>query len=420
MVRTTLTRWFRARKDPRPVPGPAPPPAPDPTDDADAVIARATSPENVSAVLAELESVGADLSDGDFVAAAYGRVLGRVVDDYGAASNVEMLRAGAGRDAVVDGLLRSEEHLNRLLAEHHHIPSLREEAPDRFEVASSRPDGQEIPVIRVETNADFDWLEQAILENGYYEKPGVWSLGVDVDKRVMAEILAAFEPERALEIGCASGAVMQCLHELGVGVEGAEISHMAVERSSPGVRSSIHVGDVLALGLEPHFDLVYGLDVFEHLNPNRLHEYLAELARLLGPGGFVYANIPAFGADEVFGTVFPLFLDEWRRAADSGRNFSRLQVDDDGYPMHGHLIWADTRWWVEQFVRAGLRRVPEIELALHSKYDDYMNRASVSRRALYVFARGPVAAQVATIVEHITSTPSAAIPGTRDGVPPRS
>jgi hypothetical protein len=31
-----------------------------------------------------------------------------------------------------------------------------------------------------------------ILSHAYYEQPGVWNLGVDFDKRVMAEIVAAF------------------------------------------------------------------------------------------------------------------------------------------------------------------------------------------------------------------------------------
>ena len=66
-------------------------------------------------------------------------------------------------------------------------------------------------VFNVESPADFDWLEHAIIANGYYEKPGVWVLDVDFDKRLVAEMIAAFAPAAALELGCAAGAVLQCL-----------------------------------------------------------------------------------------------------------------------------------------------------------------------------------------------------------------
>lgn len=118
--------------------------------------------------------------------------------------------------------------------------------------------------------ADFDWLEAAILQQGYYELPGVWNFGVDVDKRVMAEIVGTFAPARALEMGCASGAVLECLHDLGILAEGVEISSMALSRASERVRSRIHQGDLLELDMSATYDTVFGLDVFEHLNPNRI------------------------------------------------------------------------------------------------------------------------------------------------------
>jgi hypothetical protein len=63
----------------------------------------------------------------------------------------------------------------------------------------------------------------------------------------------------------------------------------------------------------PGYDLIFGLDVFEHLNPNRLDAYIVRLAELVGTGGFLFCHIPAFGTDPVFGTVFPLYLDRWGR-----------------------------------------------------------------------------------------------------------
>lgn len=375
------------------------------------LVAEFSSPQHASALLGEIESSG-PLTDEEFIAAAYRRILEREVDDYGRASCLRLLQAGKGRGSIVGTLLLSEEHVNRVVADHYTILNLREFAPERFEVLRTITGDADVPVVRAESPADFDWLEQAILENGYYEKPGVWSLGIDVDKRVMAEILSAFSPVRPLEIGCASGAVLECLDEREIRAEGVEISQMAIERAHPRVKDRIHVGDLLELDLPSGYDLVYGLDVFEHLNPNRLDAYLGEIARVLTPSGFVYANIPAFGRDEVFGTVLPITLAGWQTDADAGRLFSRLEVDDDGYPFHGHLIWADSPWWVKRFHASGLHRVPEIERALHEKYDDYMRRACFGRRALYVFSLVPDPVAVSAIAERIASSPSTVIPST--------
>lgn len=347
-------------------------------------------------------------SDEDFLHGVFETLLGRPPDAEGRRALLAALAAGTSRADVVLGIARSEEYLQRAAIEQHWIQDLREVRPDRYEDVVDR-DGTKITVFRAEGDQDFDWLESAILENGYYEKPGVWGLTVDRDKRVMAEIIAAFAPDRALEIGCASGAVMKCLHDLGISTEGIEISRMAKARAFPEIREGIHLGDLLDLSLPPVYDLVYGLDIFEHLNPNKLDRYLAAVAGVLTSGGYVFANIPAFGADEHFGEVFPLYVEDWDADRAAGRVFRTLHVDGDGYPLNGHLVWADTEWWVERFARVGLHRVPVIERALHDKYDDYMHDATPARRSYYVFARDADAADAEAIAARVRATPSAAL-----------
>jgi len=258
---------------------------------------------------------------------------------------------------------------------------------------------------------DFDWIENTILEFGYYDRPGIWSLGVDLDKRLMAELLATFAPARALDLGCSSGSVMQCLDDLGIYAEGVEISRRSIQRARPDIAERIHCGDVLQLDLEP-YDLVYGLDIFEHFNPNRLDRYMERVAALVRDGGFLFANVPAFGDDAVFGEVFDVFLAEWEEDRRAGRNFSLLQVDGDGYPMHGHLVWAATEWWQQKFERVGLRREPDIERALHVKYDRAMEKVSAARKAYYVFTKRATPDAVDAVLARVrasTSTVAAAI-----------
>jgi SAM-dependent methyltransferase len=249
---------------------------------------------------------------------------------------------------------------------------------------------------------DVDWLEEMILRHGYYEQPGVWNFGVDFDKRTMAEIIASFAPERALELGCAAGAVLASLEDFGVRAEGVEISSLAIGRADERVRARIHKGDLLSLALPGSYDLVFGLDVFEHLNPNRLDAYIHRLVDITSPEAFLFCNIPAFGADPVFGTVFPLYVDGWAQEAAAGKAFSHLHVDDLGYPAHGHLTCADWRWWVSRFEARGFQRDEPIEQALHRRYDTYMDKRSRARKAYFVFAKRPSEERSARVVARIS------------------
>jgi hypothetical protein len=347
-------------------------------------------------------------SDTDFVESAFREILGRNADLDGLTHYRRVLREGLGRTAVLLDIMRSDEFISKLKKPEPSLPSLRALRPDRYRHAVDRSNGQSIPVFDTSSASDFDWLEEAIIKFGYYEKPGVWTLEVDADKVVVAEIVAAFAPRHALEIGCAAGAVLDCLEDRGVLAEGVEISAMAREKAPVRVRDRIHQGDLLALNLPAGYDVLFGLDVFEHLNPNRLDAYIARLAAIAADDAFLFCNIPAFGSDAIFGTVFPLYLDGWDRDASAGRPFTTLHVDDLGYPIHGHLTWAATSWWVDRFQAAGFRRELDVERALHKKYDDYMEKRAPARKAFFVFSKTARPDRRASIIERIDSTRSSA------------
>jgi hypothetical protein len=345
------------------------------------------------------------LSDADFVDLAFREILGRDADQGGLDFYRGLLRQGVRRHAVFLDIMRSEEFKRTLApAAHSGLPNLVAQRPERYRRTVDRSSGQSILVYETASRADSDWLEDAIITHGYYEKPGVWVLEVDFDKRLVAEMLSAFAPGAALELGCAAGAVLECLDDLGVAAEGIDISAMAVERASDRVRARIHQGDILSLDLPKTYDLLFGLDVFEHLNPNKLDAYLARLAAVTTDGAFLFCNIPAFGDDPVFGTVFPLYIDGWKDDAAAGRPFSRLHTDEEGYPIHGHLVWADAAWWSAQFARAGFTRELEIERAFHRKYDGYMEKRSPARRAFFVFGKSGSAARRAAVLGRVHAT----------------
>src|SRR5213079_3338484 len=130
--------------------------------------------------------------------------------------------------------------------------------------------------------------------------------------RLMAELLASLRPASVLELGCASGAVLAGLVDRGIEVTGVDVSEHARDQARSDVRDHIVLGDLPTLDLPGGYDMAVGLDVFEHLNPNRLGVYLAKLSSLVRDGGWCVANIPAFGDDPVFGAVFDDYLEEPR------------------------------------------------------------------------------------------------------------
>jgi hypothetical protein len=340
-------------------------------------------------------------SDTRFIEEAYREVLGRPADPDGLAHYRRVLREGLSRSAVLLELMRSEEFVNTLRPAHAPLPSLKAMRPDRYSQTIDRTNGQTIDIFDAASPSDIDWLERMILEHRYYEHPGVWQFNVDFDKRTMAQVIAAFAPSRALELGCAAGAVLECLDDAGVAAEGVEISSLAIGLASDRVRSRIHHGDLLTLDLPHGYDLIFGLDVFEHLNPNRLDAYIRRLWDIAAPGGYLFGNIPAFGDDPVFGTVFPLYVEGWSADAAAGRPFSRMHVDAHGYPIHGHLVWADCNWWVAQFERQGFRRQDAIERAIHDKVDAYMDARSKARKAFFVFAKDENPERSAQVIETV-------------------
>lgn len=365
----------------------------------------ARHPSWVRSVLRSLSSPG----DDEFLEDLYLRLLGRPVDQDGRRYYLNALSNGLDRSEIVLALAESDEYKLRCRRGGNvgsdHGP--RAKCPDKY---------RHIPelglwTLEVTGPDDFDWIEQRILDDGYYEQPGVWTLEVDTDKRLMAEIAASLSEGRVLELGCASGAVLEGLYERGLSFAGIDISEMAIERASDRVRPHIHHGDILSLELDQQFDTVIGLDIFEHLNPNRLAAYIERVRSYMVDGGLLFTNIPAFGRDEVFGEVFPYYLRGWDADAEAGRCFRTLHVDDDGFPVHGHLVWADTTWWVEQFERAGFSRRPAIEHSLHRKYGDYLRAESPARVSFYVFAAGDVQDEEA-VIGRIEGSPSDVLCGT--------
>jgi len=143
------------------------------------------------------------------------------------------------------------------------------------------------------------------------------------------------------------------------------------------------------------------MDIFEHFNPNKLTNYIQKCFDILEDGGIVFTNIPAFGTDQIFGEVFPLHIDVWKDDAKSDRLFSTLQVDGNGWPIHGHLVWATSKWWQYQFEQIGFNRITEVEICLQDKYRDYYSEYAPARRSLFVFGKNSSDSKISIVVDKI-------------------
>ncbi len=257
--------------------------------------------------------------------------------------------------------------------------------------------GQETLLIQVEAPEDYDVLLGNILSSGYYDRAYFeHHSGLRDDRKVphfwaVARMLQALRPRSVLDVGCGRGDVLALLHARGIGVTGIDFSEDVRDAAWPEIRPHYLAGDFgercRELAREGRrFDTVCALDIWEHLHPRRLQEYVEALVSVASEDALFFFVVPAFGADRVFGEQFPLEFEENRARFDARQPFEYLCVErtEPPIPASGHLIWAHTEWWEGQFTRHGLERLEDVERRLHAVFDPFLPH---SVRSFYVFRR---------------------------------
>ena len=183
-----------------------------------------------------------------------------------------------------------------------------------------------------------------------------------------------FNVKRTLDVGCATGFVVEALRELDVDAEGSDVSRWAVTHAAPGARGHVRQGNLL--GRLPYkkgqFDLVTALETLEHLPPEAIPRAMRELARVTN--GWVVATIPSFGHNDhgphgfPHGKVRDDRLDHYLALGDTYHGpipYDDLYRDARGEPIEGHLTIASFAWWTARFAEAGLVRCGEVEERIH-------------------------------------------------------
>ena len=183
-----------------------------------------------------------------------------------------------------------------------------------------------------------------------------------------------FDVRRTLDVGCATGFVVEALRELGFDASGVDVSQYAVEQAARGARGHIGYGDLTRRLPVPegHYDLVTVLETLEHLPPEVVPGALAELRRVTR--GYVLATIPSFGPNRNGpGGWFTVKVRDDRvpyyESLGPGFGgpipYDDLYRDARGEPVEGHLTIASFEWWAERFAEAGFLRCDRVERAMH-------------------------------------------------------
>lgn len=323
-------------------------------------------------------------ADRDIVSALYEGLVGRVADVDGLNQNVEALRSGVPLSAVIGNMINSEEFKSKavnLVFPAADLPDLTKFMPNNYRIEQAAHGA--CTVFRAGSDDDISMMEQLIDKYRYYDSLGVWNPRIDLDKRVTASIVCGLGARSCLELGCFTGPVLSVLEEAGLEVAGIEVSHLAFVMAYSNIRNHMIYGDLLSLRLDRQFDVVVGMDVLEHISPLKLGLYFERIGQIIPKSGYVFINSPMFGTDDLFGSVFPPYLEEWRQVGTEGfwRDFD---CSPTGWPLHGHLVWATVEWWEQTAKAVGLVRDRVVEAAIQAELSEFFRLLAPARKSLFV------------------------------------
>lgn len=195
------------------------------------------------------------------------------------------------------------------------------------------------------------------------------------------QVNRGFGRPRLFEVGYGSGALLKQVADQGFPIGGVEISmamhEQAIATLGPNQTNQLLVGDLREidpreLGEKP--SLIYWNDVFEHIPPDEIAEYLSHIYRLLAPGGSLV-------------TITPNWL---LRPSDVTRLFCPLRSEARGLHLKEYRLAEVSRL----LKRAGFKRIA--------------TPLAVSRKRIYLAGSGLRLAKqlVEPLIDHFPVKPA--------------
>lgn len=321
------------------------------------------------------------IEKGDIVIAMFQGILGREIGEDDRNHYIRHLNTPEDLSTMLSDLVASHEFKSRCNDLAVSLPDLTQLYPERYE---RNPDGNLI--FHAKDDSGIQLMDNLIHQHRYYDSFPIWRPEIDTDKRVTAAIVESLGVGSCIELGCFSGSVLSIIKKRGLGVKGVEVSHRAFLLAHPDIYNDIIYGSFPDVPIQGLFGCFLAMDVLEHISPLLIDKYVSRISSLLEPGGFAFINSPMFGKDDVFGSRFLPYVDEWIVAGDS-RYWFDMHCDTLGWPMHGHLIWASPVWWERLFAKHGFARNRSVERSLHRLIDTYYDTASPARSSFFVLQR---------------------------------
>jgi len=195
----------------------------------------------------------------------------------------------------------------------------------------------------------------------YYAKLGDnYFEAADATMHRLASILVRkFAPQSSLDIGCAHGLLVHWLRQMGVSAYGVDVSDYAFSTAPEHSRAYLTKLDIEIDRIQFNdetLDLVTALEVLEHLT--NLEYALAEIKRVLKPGGLFYVTTPLPLTDSKLGQF--LLGRGWRRLDSThvnvhGRHYWKCKLEESGFSYETMLAetfrGTPTGFWITKHLQ---------------------------------------------------------------------
>jgi SAM-dependent methyltransferase len=133
-------------------------------------------------------------------------------------------------------------------------------------------------------------IRRLLFEHWYFRGQTPWDTGISPPE--LLEFIETHNPGRAIDLGCGTGTNVITLARAGWQVTGIDFAWRAIRKAkrkaaAARVLAELYVRDATRLvRIKGPFELAFDLGCFHGILQNRRADYLAELDRILVPGGY--------------------------------------------------------------------------------------------------------------------------------------